>query len=197
MAPYRRAGYRRIAFPALICAIGIGACGGAQNESSTSSHAGPASRAAPVRHAVSRCASSQLKLTYVNTQGATGHLEVTFALRDVSRQTCVLQGYPGAQLLDAAGHPLITHVQRGGGFFPDSQSAPRAVRLTPGASAQFGLSFADNNEYFRGRPCPAASTLASVPPNARRRLRVSLTGAGRPKFAPCGGQLVASPVYVT
>jgi hypothetical protein len=191
-----------------VCALLIGACGGSQTtsagstqtaratRSTPSTHAAPTSHAAVAGPAVRHCSSSQLRLSYVNTQGATGHLEATFALRDASARSCSLQGYPGAQLLDAAGRPLVTHLKRGGGFFPDTLTTPRRVLLTPGASAQFGLSFADNNEYVHGKPCPAASTLESIPPNARSPLRVALTGGGHPAFVPCGGQLVASPVYV-
>jgi hypothetical protein len=98
-------------------------------------------------------------------------------------------------MLDAGGVPLPTHLKRGNGFFPDTLMSPRRVLLRAGASALFGLSFATNSEYAGGRPCPAAISLSSVPPNAYQALRVALAGSGRPRFAPCGGALVASPVY--
>jgi hypothetical protein len=116
-------------------------------------------------------------------------------LRNVSERSCTLHGYPGAQLLNAAGHTIPTHLARGHGFFPDSLLVPRQVLLRPSTSAQFGLGFADNNEYVGGRPCPSAAWLKSVPPNASGALRIALSGGGHPRFAPCGGQLVASPVY--
>ncbi len=144
----------------------------------------------------SRCSTGQLALSYLGTQGATGHLEVTFALHNVSARTCALRGYPGGQMLDTGGRRLPTHVKRGHGFFPDTLLAPRRVTLAPGASAHFGLSFSTNNEYRGGgRRCPAAATLRSVPPNARQPLSVQVSGAGHPRFAPCGGQLVATVVY--
>jgi hypothetical protein len=90
---------------------------------------------------------------------------------------------------------VLTHLKRGHGFFPDSLLATRRVLLVPGASARFGLGFAVNNEYVGGRACPAAAMLTSVPPDTSQALRVSLVGDGHPRFAPCGGQLVASPVY--
>jgi hypothetical protein len=141
------------------------------------------------------CVTSQLTLTYTGTQGATGHLEATFALRNVSGRSCTLHGYPGAQLLDAAGRTLPTRLKQGRGFFPDTLLAPRQVVLRPGGEARFGLGFADNNEYAGGRPCRSAAWLKSVPPHAAGALRVALTGGEHPRFAPCGGQLVASPIY--
>jgi Protein of unknown function (DUF4232) len=145
--------------------------------------------------AATPCASSQLTLTYTGTQGATGHLEATFALHNVSGRSCTLRGYPAAELLDAAGHTLTTRLKQGKGFFPDTLLAPRQVVLKPGGGAQFGLGFADNNEYVGGRPCPSAAWLKTVPPHAAGALRVALTGGEHPRFAPCGGQLVASPIY--
>jgi hypothetical protein len=84
---------------------------------------------------------------------------------------------------------------RGNGFFPDTLLVPRQVVVQPGGGARFGLSFSVNSEYGGGRPCLTAASLASVPPNAHQPLRVALGGRGRPRFAPCGGQLVVSPVY--
>jgi hypothetical protein len=183
----------RLPAAAFLCALVIGACGSAHHASSTPA---PASRVvAPSSLTPARCSSSQLALSYVGTQGATGHLEATFSLRNISARTCTLFGYPGAQMLDAGGAPVPTHLKRGNGFFPDTLATPRRVLLRPGGNAQFGLSFATNSEYVGGRPCPAATALSSVPPNAYQALHVELAGAGRPRFAPCGGVLVASPVY--
>jgi hypothetical protein len=134
-------------------------------------------------------------LAYVRTGAATGHVEVTFALSNRSPSKCTLVGYPGAELLNAAGVPIATHLRRGGGFFPDTQLPPRPVTLAPGSRALFGISFSDNNAATGGAPCPAAATLVSVPPNAYSPLRIDLTRAGPAPLAPCGGSLVISPVY--
>ena len=169
---------------------------GAATPSSTDSNTAETAHAAgPSRLGVKPCSSSQLKLSYTATQGATGHLEATFALRNVSGRSCSLRGYPAATLLSPAGHALATHLKRGNGFFPDTLLAPRRVVLAPGARAQFGLGFAINNEYAGDHSCPVAAWLTSVPPHASTGLRVPLVGSGHPRFAPCGGQLVASPVY--
>jgi len=190
---------------AALSAITLTACGAVgASSSSVSTAASTASRPAQANAnqatessalVATRCSSSQLELSYAGTQGATGHLEATFRLRNVSPRNCTLRGYPGAELLNAAGHTIPTHLERGHGFFPDTLLVPRQVLLKPGTSAQFGLGFADNNEYVGGRPCPSAAWLKSAPPNASGALRIALTGSAHPRFAPCGGQLVASPVY--
>jgi hypothetical protein len=131
----------------------------------------------------------------VGTQGATGHLEVTFALRNASGPMCTLRGYPGSRLLSAAGHTIATRLKRGGGFFPDTMSPPSRVLLAPSSSARFGLSFVTNSEYAGAHRCVRATALESVPPGGTGALRVSLTGGGVPRITPCGSQLVTSPVY--
>jgi hypothetical protein len=185
---------------AVLGALAIGACGSSQSppSSSTGSHhaAAPHAAAASPQPVPLPCASNGLRLTFLATQGATGHLEVTFALRNASGTICTLRGYPGARLLDAAGHTIAMRLKRGGGFFPDTVSPPSRVALAPSASARFGLSFVTNNEYAGARRCVRATALESVPPGGAGALRISLTGGGAPMIAPCGNQLVTSAVYV-
>jgi hypothetical protein len=164
------------------------------NPATTGTGAAPAATSAT---APSRCAGSQLKLAYVGTEGATGHLEVTLALRNVSPRSCTLRGYPGARLLDAAGRTLPLHFRRGGGFFPDSQEHPRLVMLQPGVRARYGLSFATNNEYTGARHCSAAAVLMARAPGATEWARVRVGHGVGPRIAPCGAQLVLSPVYAS
>jgi hypothetical protein len=184
---------------AALVALAIAACGSSQRSASstTGAHHAAAPRAATAspQPVPLPCRSSGLRLTFLASQGATGHLEVTFALRNASGTMCTLRGYPGARLLDAAGHAIVTRLKRGGGFFPDTLSPPSRVRLAPSASARFGLSFVTNNEYAGARRCVRAAALESVPPGGAGALRISLTGAGVPMIAPCGNQLVTSAVY--
>jgi hypothetical protein len=184
---------------AVLGALAIGACGSSRSppSSTTATHhaASPHAALASPQPVPSPCASTKLRLTFLTTQGATGHLEVTFALRNASGTICTLRGYPGARLFDAAGHPIATRLKRGGGFFPDTMSPPSRVLLAPSASARFGLSFVTNNEYAGAHQCVRVTSLESVPPGGAGALRVSLTGRGVPRLAPCGTQLVTSPVY--
>jgi hypothetical protein len=105
-----------------------------------------------------------------------------------------LRGYPSARLLDGAGRPLLLRVGRRDGFFPDTESGPQAVALKPGASAHFGISLVTNNEYRGARVCHAATAaMLSAPGSQTRWQRLSLRPG--PRVAPCGRQLVVSPIH--
>ncbi|MGI8713549.1 MAG: DUF4232 domain-containing protein [Solirubrobacteraceae bacterium] len=172
-----------------LAALTLAACG-SSGTSSTSGSPTPA----PARHSIGVCTAPQLKLTYVGTDGATGHLEVTLALHNVSASRCTLHGYPGARLLGTNGSALPLRVKRGGGFFPDTQRSAHTVTLKPGGRARFGVSFVTNNEFAGAHTCRTAATAMSSPPGATTHWwRLSLRGA--PRISPCGDQLVVSPVY--
>jgi hypothetical protein len=169
---------------ALAAVLGLAACGSSHTTSSSSS----AAAGAPA------CGAARLHLSYAGVQGATGHLELTFALRNASARPCRLRGYPAARLVGAKGRMLPMQVSRGGGFFPDARRAARTIVLAPGARARFGLSFVTNNEYAHAHVCRSASAAqAAVPGSAGRWLRVSLARA--PRVTPCGARLVVSPLY--
>ncbi len=117
------------------------------------------------------------------------------AVRNVSRTPCRLRGYPGARLLNGAGRPLPVHVARGHGFFPDTESRPRAVALAPGASAHFGISFATNNEYKGARVCRAAAAAMLAAPGSPAPAGSGVPLHAAPRIAPCGSRVVVSPIH--
>jgi hypothetical protein len=171
----------------------LAGCGSSQTSSATVP-AASSSTAPQVSTAGEPCTGSQLAPSYAGTEGATGHLELTIALRNVSDRACLVRGYPAARLLDRHGQPLPLRVSRGNGFFPDTMSAPGSITLKPGASAHFGLSFVTNNEYAGAHVCRTAAAAASAAPGpAPQWRRVSLRSA--PRISPCGDQLVVSPVH--
>jgi hypothetical protein len=180
----------RTSIAVLLAGLALAACGSSTRATtstqSTSGAASSTSAAAP-----GRC--SDLRTAYVGTNGATGHLEVTFSLRNVGQRTCRLEGYPAARLLDAAGRELPVTIHRGRGFFPDTLHTPRPVTLAPGASARFGLSFVTNNEYAGARRC-RTFVRAEVGMSGSGLAPVSLRRA--PRLSPCGAMLVVSPVYI-
>ncbi len=180
-----------------LAAVALAGCGSSQTQTrSTAGSSTTGSGASPPSISAARhiCAGSQLAPSYAGTEGATGHLELTLALRNVSGRACLVRGYPGARLLDSSGHPLPLRVSRGHGFFPDTVPAPRAVALKPGSSAHFGISFVTNNEYARAHTChTAAAAMTAGPGSGSRWRRVSLRAA--PRISPCGDQLVVSPVH--
>jgi hypothetical protein len=179
---------RRAPIPALLVALAVAACGSAQTSSSSSS--------SPQAHAArttSRCA--KLTTSYLGTQGATGHLEVTFALRNVSHESCRVQGYPSARLLDGAGRTLPMRVRRGRGFFPDTMRPARAITLAPGGRARFGVSFVTNNEFAGAHTCRTAASAVAVMPGWRGAPPRPVSLRRAPRISPCGNQLVVSPLY--
>jgi hypothetical protein len=181
----------------ILAAVALAGCGSSQTSSTPAGAAATTTRSAgapPVTSARADCAGSQLTLSYIGTQGATGHLELTLALRNVSGRACLVRGYPAARLLDRAGDALPLHVSRGHGFFPDTLRAPRTVALSPGATAHFGISFVTNNEYKGARTCrTAAMAMFAAPGHGAHWERVSLRPA--PRISPCGDQLVVSPIH--
>jgi hypothetical protein len=183
--------HRWIAGAVALLMLALAGCGSSHSRSSTSPSTPPHSAGAP--HAVG-CSGSQLTLSYSGTEGATGHLELHVAVRNSSQSACLVRGYPGARLLNGAGRPLPLHVGRRDGFFPDTEAGPRAVSLKPGASAHFGISVVTNNEYKGARVCrTATAAMLSAPGSRSHWQRLSLrTG---PRIAPCGNQVVVSPIH--
>ena len=191
----------RTSIAAVLAALALAGCGGSQSGASSSATSS-AHSSTTQRHSSHRatlagaaCAASQLRLSYVGTEGATGHLEVTLALRNTSGRACTLRGYPRARLLDAHGTALPLKVTQGGGFFPDTQRRARAVTLKRGGQARFGVSFVTNNEFAGAHVCrTAAAAMSSAPGAGDHWSRLSLRAA--PRISPCGDQLIVSPVYV-
>jgi hypothetical protein len=113
---------------------------------------------------------------------------MTLSLRNTSSATCVLGGYPGAQMLDAHGTQLPTTVVRGGNY-PFTNFAPSTVTLAPGALAYFNLGYS-NVPTGAETTCPSATELIVTPPNAYDHLTLAAT------LAPCGhGTITVSPVF--
>ena len=186
------------AFALLACCTALGACDGGHHGATVSrtrpSAGGPPPTTTPPSAAPARlatCAPAQLKLRFVSTQGAAGHLEATFAFRNSSPSRCRLFGFPGAQMLSPTRRPLRTVLERGDGFFSFPRH-PTAVVLPHGGSARFSLGWSDNNEHG-GSPatCPRADLLEVTPPNDYSPLLISVRNLF---FAPCDGRITASPV---
>lgn len=184
-------------------ALLLTACGSSAGTSSptaaattATSSTGPAPRIVGAAAALApRCTPGALSARRTDTQGATGHVETGFEFRNASSRGCTLRGYPGALMLDAQGHAMATKLTRGNGFFPDTTVPPRTVTIAAHGGARFTLSYADNSEYAGRRTCHTAAALMITPPQSHGALRVSVSGAGQARFAPCGGDLTASPVH--
>jgi hypothetical protein len=99
-------------------------------------------------------------------QGAAGHLALVLVFNNVSTtKTCEIFGYPGVDLVTAAGTAVahLTRTLRGmAGGEPAGVSAPQAVVLAPGASAS-ALVEASDVPQDGITDCGSYSLLITVP----------------------------------
>jgi Domain of unknown function (DUF4232) len=187
-------GRRRVTGAALVIAAAVAGCGSSQTRSQTATSTASSHGSSATLGVIAGCRGSQLAASYVRSDGATGHMELTIALRNVSPTACRLTGYPRAALLDGAGRRLPLHVSRGSGFFPDTRATPRPVVVAPGTLAHFGIGFTTNNEYAHAHVCHTAeAAIAAAPGEPVHWERVSLRRA--PRIVPCGSALTVSPVH--
>ena len=107
------------------------------------------------------CRAAGLALRFLGQQGATGHGELGFAVRNTGSASCRTFGYPGVQFLDASGGGLPTRSQRVTDDFVGSLPVTEIV-LAPGASASFRLGVTHGNASPAG--CTTAHGLQAYPP---------------------------------
>jgi hypothetical protein len=134
------------------------------------------------------CPTTGLAASISGSSGAAGTIETTVALKSTSPSPCVLSGYPGMQLLDAASNSLPTNVVRKGNY-NFTAMAPTTVTLTTGQTAYFNLGYTDVPTGSE-TTCPTSASVEITPPNDTTHLVVTAN------FAPCAaGTMVVSPVF--
>ena len=142
-----------------------------------------------------RCASSQLAVTLGEASGALGHIGQVVHFRNRSSVRCTLHGYPGVQMLDAAGTPIPTTVRRGIAYTVP-RVPERVVTLARGAKASFDIGYADATGYGNEQ-CPTSARVAITPPNDAAALtiawRLQPYGGDIPHLR-CG-EITVSPVF--
>jgi hypothetical protein len=144
---------------------------------------------------IPRCLTGQLRVTPGTSEGALGHIGVVVRFTNHSRSTCELYGYPGLQMLDAAGKALPTSVQRGIAYTVP-KVPERAVKLPPGGRASFDLGYSDSTGYGN-ETCPSSTRVEITPPNDFKPLTIAW------RIAPYGGdiphlkcgEITVSPVF--
>jgi hypothetical protein len=118
-----------------------------------------------------RCTAASLALRYLGQQGATGHGEIGFALKNITGSSCRTYGYPGVLFLDRAGHPLPTLSTRTThDFFGPAPAA--ALIVAPGASVSFRLGVTHGISSPAG--CTTAYGLQVIPPDDTSTLRTTI-----------------------
>jgi hypothetical protein len=118
------------------------------------------------------CVASMLALRSLGTNGATGHILASFALKNTTSRSCHTYGYPGVLFLGKSGQPLPTKSQR---TTHDLAGAVALQRLTiaPGRSVYFRLLFADFNGSGSAG-CSTAYGLQAIPPDDTQTLRTTI-----------------------
>jgi hypothetical protein len=166
----------------LICvlaALALGACGNSNTTASTVAQTGAStgtgSAAGTTTGGASTttttttttagtpaCVASMLSLSYLGGQGATGHGELGFALRNTSSGQCHTYGYPGVLFLNKSGQGLTTATMRTTHDF--FGSAPLiALTVAPGQTVSFRLGVTHGVTSTAG--CTTAYGLQVIPPD--------------------------------
>ncbi|MGH2889531.1 MAG: DUF4232 domain-containing protein, partial [Solirubrobacteraceae bacterium] len=117
------------------------------------------------------CRASGLALSFLGGQGATGHGELGFALRNTGSSACSTVGYPGIQFLDRSGNALTTTPKHTtSDFF--GQLPLRTLTVAAGGTVSFRLGVSHGGEP--AALCQTAYGLQVIPPNDTATLRVSI-----------------------
>lgn len=143
-----------------------------------------------------RCHTPQLSLRFAGAQNSAGTMFLAFQLANRGSGACLLHGFVGLQMLDAAGGAMITRVVRNGGVFAN-QPPPSAFLLAPAAGSGLAAAATFQVAYSAVRSrgetvCPGAFQLLVTPPEEAAPLTVPVQGWD---LAPCNrGELYVSPL---
>ena len=121
------------------------------------------------------CTAADLALSFLGGQGATGHGELGFALRNTSGSACHTYGYPGVLFLDRAGKALPTDSTRTTQDFFGSAPEKKLV-VAPGQSVSFRLGVTHGAASPVG--CTTAYGLQAIPPDDTATLHVTIANGG-------------------
>jgi hypothetical protein len=133
----------------------------------------PTSTSSPV--ATKPCTAADLTLSFLGGQGATGHGELGFELRNISNSTCHTYGYPGVLFLDRAGKALPTDSTRTTQDFFGSVPENK-LEVAPGQSVSFRLGVTHGAASPVG--CTTAYALQVIPPDDTATLHVTIVNGG-------------------
>ncbi len=180
--------------PFLALAAGLTACGGSSHHTTTAQPAAPTQSAAssnpsastttptaattpsspqtPAAHRI-HCRASNLRLSYLGQNGATGKAIIGFKLRNTAGSTCHTFGFPGILFVDRAGGGLPTISQRTTHDFA-GQIPLRSLDLAPGATVSFRLGVTHGIASSVG--CTTADGVQVIPPDDTATLRIRIPG---------------------
>ncbi len=108
------------------------------------------------------CTAHDLTLSYLGQQGAAGHGEIAFALKNTGTAPCHTYGFPGIQFVDRSGAPLTTIPHRTtSDYF--GQAPEAKLTLSPGEEASFRLGV--THGAVPGSVCTTAFGLQAIAPD--------------------------------
>lgn len=119
--------------------------------------------------ALPRCLESGLSAGLHGRQALVANRGFILTLTNTSNTECVLDGYPGLGIEDAAHHVLPSHTHWGSTYF-NSDPGPKQIVLSPGETASADFAFATGAGS-------QATYLEVTPPNAFRHLTIKIPGA--------------------
>jgi Protein of unknown function (DUF4232) len=179
----------RLHAAAVLTVLVLSACGSASTTTVTASQSTRSTASAPASvpsttpstttssttpaSGTPRCNAPELALSFLGQQGATGHGELGFALRNVSGQSCRTFGYPGVLFLGRTGQSLPTVSTRTThDFF--GVAPEEALVVAPGDSVSFRLGVTHGISSPAG--CTTAYGLQVIAPDDTATLRVRIPG---------------------
>lgn len=117
------------------------------------------------------CVATGLSLSFLGQQGATGHGELGFAVRNTGAGSCSTIGYPGVQFLDGGGAPLpTTPTHTTHDFF--GHTSLHILTVAPGQSVSFRLAVTHGLGSSSG--CATADALQVIAPNDTATLKTAI-----------------------
>ena len=116
-------------------------------------------------------------MSYLGQQGATGHGEIGFALKNIGSQICSTGGYPGVLFLDKTGAALPTTPTRTTHDLAGSVPI-RQLTVAPGSSVSFRLFVTHFGPSGSSTGCTTAAGLQVIPPNDTATLRTPIGDGG-------------------
>lgn len=135
---------------------------GADASGSTASGSGGAGLPATSSGGAHACVASGLALSFLGQEGATGHGELGFALRNTASGSCSTVGYPGVEFLGGGDTALpTTPAHSTSDFF--GHTTLHALTVGPGQSVSFRLGVTHGESSGAG--CTTASALQVIAPN--------------------------------
>lgn len=183
---------------AVICAVGVSACGSSNASDNTpvtviktvttpvtsTTGTGPQTDTTATKTSTTpgatgaACTASDLTPSYLGSNGAAGTIVLGFALKNTGSKSCHTYGWPGVQFLSSSDAALPTGTTRTTGDVVGSTPA-NPLTLAPGQEASFRMVISDMGP--NGSNCPTASALQIYAPDDTVRMKVSLSGV-----AACG-----------